>query len=829
MEEDASPSPSFLTVGVAVNRSKTSKYAVTWALDKFIPEGRISFKLFHVRPTITTVPTPMGNSLPISKVRDEVASAYKKEVEWQTTTMLLPYKELCTRRQVEAEFVVIEADDVADAISREVDKFKINKLVIGASSHSALARKFKGRSTSSRISGCIPSFCTVYIVSKGKLSSVRASDCCIISKRDLSSMHTSTLETNKTTKDESDCTSPSTNSCISNTSSTRAERSNTDSSAKLSYFHSPLTMQRCHAHSTINQTNVDTRSSANHAPYSRSVSLRFEEDETSSDSSLSELHYGGRKISSYRSFKTDSQSWISDQASTLDTFTDSSSSRSHQVDIRFELERLRIELRHIKGMHAMAENEKIDASQQLHELSTRRMEEAGKLEEMNSRLEKAREIAKQEKEKHEVTKREAEFVRECSKREASLRKEAEIKAAHDATEKEKLEKALMNSDQQYKKFSWEEIVSATSSFSDDFKIGAGGHGMVYKCILHHTIAAVKTLHSIEEHRTKQFQQELEILSRIRHPHVLLLLGACPDHGCLVYEYMENGSLDDRLLRKNNTPPLPWFDRYRITWEVASALVFLHNAKPKPIVHRDLKPANILLDHNLVSKIGDVGLCTLLPGPHSSMSTNYKHTAPVGTFCYIDPEYQRTGMVSPKSDLYAFGIVILQLLTGKSPTGLAHIVETALEEGHLVDILDTEAGKWPIEETQELAVLGLSCTELRGIDRPDLKAEVLPILERLKENAYITRDSSFSVQPVPPNHFICPILQDVMGNPHVAADGYSYERRAIEIWLSMNDKSPMTNLPFPNKNLIPNYTLLSAIMEWKSRKQGHSHHRPFIVQ
>ncbi|KAI6672201.1 hypothetical protein NL676_000107 [Syzygium grande] len=91
---------------------------------------------------------------------------------------------------------------------------------------------------------------------------------------------------------------------------------------------------------------------------------------------------------------------------------------------------------------------------------------------------------------------------------------------------------------------------------------------------------------------------LEILSKIGHPHLLLLIDACPDHGCLIYEYMENGSLEDRLLRKNSTPPIPWFDRFRIAWEVASALVFLHNVKPKPIIHRDLKPAKILLDNML---------------------------------------------------------------------------------------------------------------------------------------------------------------------------------------------------------------------------------------
>jgi serine/threonine protein kinase len=222
--------------------------------------------------------------------------------------------------------------------------------------------------------------------------------------------------------------------------------------------------------------------------------------------------------------------------------------------------------------------------------------------------------------------------------------------------------------------------------------------------------------------------------------------------------MKNGSLEDRLQRVNNTPPIPWFERYRIAWEIASALVFLHSSKPKPIIHRDLKPANILLDHNFVSKIGDVGLSTMLCSDVSSLSTMYKNTGPVGTLCYIDPEYQRTGVISPKSDAYAFGMIILQLLTAKPAIALAHVMETAMEEGHLVEILDSEAGNWPLEETKELAILGLSCTEMRRKDRPDLKDAVLPALERLKEVARRARDAVSSLQLTPPKHLICPILK-----------------------------------------------------------------------
>uniref|UniRef100_A0A2P2LNW3 RING-type E3 ubiquitin transferase n=1 Tax=Rhizophora mucronata TaxID=61149 RepID=A0A2P2LNW3_RHIMU len=456
---------------------------------------------------------------------------------------------------------------------------------------------------------------------------------------------------------------------------------------------------------------------------------------------------------------------------------------------------------------------------QWNNLNKRRLEEATKLKEISYREELAREVASQEKERCEAVVREADYIKKCTEREASQRLGAEIKAMRDAKEKEKLENALAGPVHWYQKFTWEEIVSATSSFSENLKIGMGAHGTVYKCSLHHTTGAVKVLHSKENQNTKQFLQELEILSKVHHPHLLILLGACPDHGCLVYEYMENGSLEERLLRPNKTPPIPWFDRFRIAWEVASALVFLHNFKPKPVIHRDLKPANILLDGNLVSKIGDVGLSTILQSDASSVSTMYKDTGPVGTLSYIDPEYQRTGLISAKSDVYAFGIVVLQLLTAKPALALAHTVETAINKGCWLEILDPAAGSWPLEETEELAKLGLSCAEMRRKDRPDLKDQVLPALERLKGVADRARNNTISnIWSSPPNHFICPIMKDVMNDPCVAADGYTYDRKAIQKWLDENDKSPMTNLPLPHRKLLPNFALMCAIMEWRSKNQ-----------
>lgn len=214
--------------------------------------------------------------------------------------------------------------------------------------------------------------------------------------------------------------------------------------------------------------------------------------------------------------------------------------------------------------------------------------------------------------------------------------------------------------------------------------------------------------------------------------MVLLLGACPEYGCLVYEYMNNGSLEDRLYQRGNTPPIPWTRRFKIASEVATALLFLHQTKPEPLVHRDLKPANILLDRNYVTKISDVGLARLVPPSVADQVTQYHLTSAAGTFCYIDPEYQQTGKLTTKSDIYSFGILLLQIITAKPPMGLAHHVRRAIERGRFAEMLDPAVPDWPMEETLTFANLALKCAELRKKDRPELGLVIVPELKRLKD-------------------------------------------------------------------------------------------------
>jgi len=223
-----------------------------------------------------------------------------------------------------------------------------------------------------------------------------------------------------------------------------------------------------------------------------------------------------------------------------------------------------------------------------------------------------------------------------------------------------------------------------------------------------------------------------VLGSIRHPNIVVLLGACPEFGCLIYEYLDNGSLEDRLFQKDNTPPIPWKTRFKIASEIATGLLFLHQTKPEPVVHRDLKPANILLDRNYVSKISDVGLARLVPPSVANKTTEYHKTNAAGTFFYIDPEYQQTGLLGVKSDIYSLGVMLLQIITGKPPMGVAHLVEEAIENNNLAEVLDPNVTDWPVEEALSLAKLALKCCEMKKKDRPNLASVILPELNRLRD-------------------------------------------------------------------------------------------------
>ncbi|KAF8692356.1 hypothetical protein HU200_039684 [Digitaria exilis] len=273
-----------------------------------------------------------------------------------------------------------------------------------------------------------------------------------------------------------------------------------------------------------------------------------------------------------------------------------------------------------------------------------------------------------------------------------------------------------------------DLLEATHNLDDSLRLqgrSGGGYGNVYRAQLHLHNAngegrrdvAVKVLSSSNPRPPEEFRRQAEELSKLRHPNVVPLLGACsgPDASALVYEYLPGGSLEARL------PDLPWPERTRIAAEVRAALVFLHR---NGVVHGDLKPANVLLLPDLSSsKLADSGLCRLL---EPDAGVLLRCTLSASTVAYMDPEFLASGELRPTSDAYAFGVLLLQLLTGRPAMGLARQVQAAMAEGRLPEVLDAAPGEWPhtLDRAEQLARLALRCCELTSDNRPDLAGDMV---------------------------------------------------------------------------------------------------------
>ncbi|XP_020234399.1 U-box domain-containing protein 32 isoform X3 [Cajanus cajan] len=365
-------------------------------------------------------------------------------------------------------------------------------------------------------------------------------------------------------------------------------------------------------------------------------------------------------------------------------------------------------------------------------------------------------------------------------------------------------------------FSFMEINEATHDFDPSWKIGEGRYGSVYKGLLRNMHVAIKMLPSYGRQSLSEFQHQVEVLYRVRHPNLLTLIGSCAESRSLVYEYLNNGSLESHLSRKDKNP-LPWQIRISIAIYICSALIFLHSSEPC-IIHGNLKPSKVLLDANFVAKISDLGIPSLVQQSLDSADTSTICNNPNECLAYVDPECFVTGKFTPESDVYSFGVILLQLLTGRPLSGLVRDMKCALEKENLKAVLDISAGEWPLYQTEQLAYLALRCCEKTWLNRPDLVSEIWSVLEPFKATCigtppYLTSKKLRRV----PSHFVCPIVQEVMEDPYIAADGFTYEEEAIRGWLnSGHDTSPMTNLKLDHTDLVPNYALHNAILEWQQQ-------------
>ncbi|KAK9275778.1 hypothetical protein L1049_023047 [Liquidambar formosana] len=284
-------------------------------------------------------------------------------------------------------------------------------------------------------------------------------------------------------------------------------------------------------------------------------------------------------------------------------------------------------------------------------------------------------------------------------------------------------------------YTYKELRNATEDFSAANKIGEGGFGSVYKGRLKDgKIAAIKVLSAESRQGAREFLTEIKVISDIEHENLVKLYGCCVegDHRILVYNYLENNSLAQTLLGGGHSRiQFSWRTRRQICIGVARGLAYLHEEVRPYIVHRDIKASNILLDKNLTPKISDFGLAKLIPPNMTHVSTRV-----AGTIGYLAPEYAIRGQLTRKADIYSFGVLLVEIVSGRCNTNTRLPVEEQYilertwelyERRELVALVDTELnGDFDAEEACKFFKIGLLCTQ----DTPKLRPSMTTVVKLL---------------------------------------------------------------------------------------------------
>lgn len=310
-----------------------------------------------------------------------------------------------------------------------------------------------------------------------------------------------------------------------------------------------------------------------------------------------------------------------------------------------------------------------------------------------------------------------------------------------------------------KKFSYQELATATNNFAGENKIGQGGFGAVYRGFIKelNTYVAIKKVSSGSRQGVKEYTSEVKIISQLRHKNLVQLFGWChrPNDLLLIYEFMQNGSLDSYLFKGKGL--LTWEVRYNIARGLASALLYLHEEWGQCVLHRDIKSSNVMLDSDLNAKLGDFGLARLMD--HEIVS---KTTILAGTIGYLPPEAATRGKASREADVYSFGVVALEIACGRKAIEsnrneeVIYVVDWVWQlysMGVLLKACDRSLyGHFDEKEMERLMIVGLWCTQIDFLLRPTIRQVVqvlnfeasLPILTPRAPTS--TYNSSFRSMP-----------------------------------------------------------------------------------
>ncbi|KAJ4897444.1 LRR receptor-like serine/threonine-protein kinase ERL1 [Raphanus sativus] len=297
---------------------------------------------------------------------------------------------------------------------------------------------------------------------------------------------------------------------------------------------------------------------------------------------------------------------------------------------------------------------------------------------------------------------------------------------------------------------FDDIMRVTENFNEKFIVGYGASSTVYKCTLKTSRPiAIKRLYNQYQHNLREFETELETIGRIRHRNIVSLHGyaALSSVGNLLfYDYMENGSLWDLLHGTAKKVKLDWETRLKIAVGAAQGLAYLHHDCTPRIIHRDIKSSNILLDENFVAHLSDFGIAKSIPASKTHASTYV-----LGTIGYIDPEYARTSRLNEKSDIYSFGIVLLELLTGKkavdNESNLHQLILSKTDDNTVMEAVDPEVTVTCMDlgHIRKTFKLALMCTKRNPLERPTM-LEVSRVLISLLPSMQVAKKQLSSPDP-----------------------------------------------------------------------------------
>jgi hypothetical protein len=286
------------------------------------------------------------------------------------------------------------------------------------------------------------------------------------------------------------------------------------------------------------------------------------------------------------------------------------------------------------------------------------------------------------------------------------------------------------------RFSYKDLFSATQGFKNNHFLGAGGFGSVYRGVLPSSKLeiAVKRISHESRQGIKEFIAEIVSIGRLRHRNLVQLLGYCRRRGelLLVYEYMSNGSLDKYLYRIDGMPSLNWVHRFNIIKGITAGVFYLHEEWEQVVIHRDIKASNVLLDCEMNGRLGDFGLAKLYDHGMDPQTTHV-----VGTMGYLAPELARTGRASPLTDVFSFGVFLLEVTCGRRPVeqnsqnnGVSMLVDWVLEHWHNGLLLRTVDSKLQDEFDPHQACLVLKLGLLCSHPVPDARPSMRQVMQYL---------------------------------------------------------------------------------------------------